>query len=1515
MEKEIGNATPGSSSSCRSKTKDAVVFDDDTAEDSTTTESIKFDSNLIVAANNSHSSDPALVANNTLGGSQSWVTTWGNDSPLLSASTSMDTTEGGAFSSRDSSEETASAQHYSIATENIIIDTIDSLSDDNAQIKQSASSVASNDDEIFLLYQEQNINNNDFRVPLFLDEFSGDHQNYYHNSGGKIITHPLNLREQDLDEQIWSNVIPRPVTPDDIIQKAIDVHHDTTVNNYQGIQHEHGKILDLEHHDLFIIPSDTDTAHHNQSPMGVCLNDDRLQPTSIIGDDQNQRRMNLIMNLQQTDPKMTSDTWWSDYGIDSHINSRATSTQLTFEEQAYINNLMGMTNNYNASSSAVLPSSSSNNQRKKKFLALLFGRRRSCIGSSYSYGKVTTENNEEIIGLPEVLENGSGDEIMQSLSSPIPGFELDNNASPTIAFSHGEIMAEHDEDIECEMTMMMLEDNIPPVTTDDDDKVYIDRYCNASTPTMSNVKSTVTIQTTTLFTSSDGTPTDNGSCGFGCSASSRTEVDIPETTTQQKISALTTSPVKSIPNYAHKEIVHRNVSSSCGAPTSTMPSTSTTAITPPKLLNTGSIRKLFGVRNRSTSHGNGGKVKTSRSFGVVGVLNRNGLKIKRVAGFRSTTVDTTSMEGNNDNEGDKKCVASSDECSVDESNYWKSILDASTNKTYYYNKKTKAVSWVKPSGYEMTKADKIASVVDEKTTGSMDQTDPDDDARSQESAKDDCAAGAVEKSELLFAKYWRATLDIPTGMTYYFNERTNMTTWTKPEGFKEKESSFDEENTEEKESSSGIHPLFNDAIIAPKTMTDGDCDVANGQVRIAVEGEQSSSLFTYLENEIAKIDSPENDNSTEASMPTSHVEVSGNISTTNGISSPTITVFGNIETIVVPEDLAIAEENDLVESEPDREVHDVNAEITPPTEVANVMSMFRELVSIDYLDKMSIDSDCSLPSTSLQQDDLAHTSAHSTSSSPRSSVKKRRLSCFRGRAPVIDRSSTEANDMEHRVSEVSTRESEDGLTKTSEFDTVDIIEVRLGANRRIDQMNCEDHRVVQASHDANSSTAPLNAIQCTSEEWERLIEHDDSIPQNTLRVRHTGDIELHRDCSNFFDVNINTTHWNGRIVGLRLPSNIDTAADTTAKPTESRVDPSNFYVGVKERNETTTLGAEWWNPWYENYDTSPDGGTHHVRHNDDVLPNSESLPIPQPFTIPPPTNILFNIYLFNQNDPSKQAIKIQTRCDGCDDTFKTLQRLQLSIQAKLYGEATTRQAKNDDGKTKSNRVEKNSSNTFLWRKKLTDVSVSAVHPTQNEDSTEFLEELRHAMTTGICNLFCVNREHQLAESKKNIQNDCYMNNVEGYERVQNAHSIATEELLRRATKEEYGKYAISLPIVPSNNSNALWIPLLLDSCPPTIISVSSSVSFREARIFVRRRIIVDVSMIYATRAQITWFANGEQVCANDSCYTPTLSDVGKTLTVVITPLGTNHDGRGCEEAYQFQRPVEAFPSFANMSIV
>jgi len=160
-----------------------------------------------------------------------------------------------------------------------------------------------------------------------------------------------------------------------------------------------------------------------------------------------------------------------------------------------------------------------------------------------------------------------------------------------------------------------------------------------------------------------------------------------------------------------------------------------------------------------------------------------------------------------------------------------------------------------------------------------------------------------------------------------------------------------------------------------------------------------------------------------------------------------------------------------------------------------------------------------------------------------------------------------------------------------------------------------------------------------------------------------------------------------------------------------------------------------------------------------------------------------------------------------------------------------------------------------------------------------------------------------------------MNNVEGYERVQNAHSIATEELLRRATKEEYGKYTISLPIVPSNNSNALWIPLLLDSCPPTIISVSSSVSFREARIFVRRRIIVDVSMIYATRAQITWFANGEQVCANDSCYTPTLSDVGKTLTVVITPLGTNHDGRGCEEAYQFQRPVEAFPSFANMSIV
>ena len=70
--------------------------------------------------------------------------------------------------------------------------------------------------------------------------------------------------------------------------------------------------------------------------------------------------------------------------------------------------------------------------------------------------------------------------------------------------------------------------------------------------------------------------------------------------------------------------------------------------------------------------------------------------------------------------------------------YWRATVDSTTNKTYYYNKKTREVSWTKPEGF-----------------GHCDE-------------------------------HWRSAKDLSTGKTYYYHKKTKEVSWTKPDGFKER---------------------------------------------------------------------------------------------------------------------------------------------------------------------------------------------------------------------------------------------------------------------------------------------------------------------------------------------------------------------------------------------------------------------------------------------------------------------------------------------------------------------------------------------------------------------------------------------------------------------------------------------------------------------------------------------------------------------------------------------------------
>jgi len=66
--------------------------------------------------------------------------------------------------------------------------------------------------------------------------------------------------------------------------------------------------------------------------------------------------------------------------------------------------------------------------------------------------------------------------------------------------------------------------------------------------------------------------------------------------------------------------------------------------------------------------------------------------------------------------------------------YWKQMVDGTTSKTYYYNKKTNEVSWSEPNGFGN--------------------------------------------------ETWKIAKDTTTGKTYYYNKQTKMVQWDKPDVFK-----------------------------------------------------------------------------------------------------------------------------------------------------------------------------------------------------------------------------------------------------------------------------------------------------------------------------------------------------------------------------------------------------------------------------------------------------------------------------------------------------------------------------------------------------------------------------------------------------------------------------------------------------------------------------------------------------------------------------------------------------------
>lgn len=101
--------------------------------------------------------------------------------------------------------------------------------------------------------------------------------------------------------------------------------------------------------------------------------------------------------------------------------------------------------------------------------------------------------------------------------------------------------------------------------------------------------------------------------------------------------------------------------------------------------------------------------------------------------------------------------------------------------------------------------------------------------------------------------------------------------------------------------------------------------------------------------------------------------------------------------------------------------------------------------------------------------------------------------------------------------------------------------------------------------------------------------------------------------------------------------------------------------------------------------------------------------------------------------------------------------------------------------------------------------------------------------------------------------------------------------------------------------------------PPTVLEVQTFENFA-ARNFVGVPLVTETNLIYATRAIITWFVDGNVVANDSKSYTPVEEDIGKSVSILITPVRPGHDGEGCEEAYEFMNAVEPLPSMPIMKL-
>lgn len=423
----------------------------------------------------------------------------------------------------------------------------------------------------------------------------------------------------------------------------------------------------------------------------------------------------------------------------------------------------------------------------------------------------------------------------------------------------------------------------------------------------------------------------------------------------------------------------------------------------------------------------------------------------------------------------------------------------------------------------------------------------------------------------------------------------------------------------------------------------------------------------------------------------------------------------------------------------------------------------------------------------------------------------------------------------------------------------------------------------------------------------------------------------------------------GRIVGLRLPSDVPPDFDEKKKPSyHRRVNPTD-YLTLMEEDMTTTTGVTT-----ATSNIAMNAGQHGLNDWKWTTGNNDATESTS-HTARATTTALLDIYLPinyasrssspGTKKPKKKIIRMIRNPN--ESVSATMRRLNMSVQKKLGGGSSTTEIRGGSkAKSKASKHTKCQTQPVLLKKRdMHERSCSSVDRTSETSTvqsitTSYEENEAVACTTlwdrfydglfpttnNACNPWNDGDDDSLydslsggSRSRSDVADGTDI--IEGYDRAEYDHSLTINEVLRRAAaiKTDLDGYVLSLPLDSSSGKNNRhrnkqeWIHFILDSCPPTITSVATFGNFEESHLFERTPIVVEVQALFATQVQIAWFINDVLVCANSSCYVPTASDVGKLVTVVLVPKRHDHSGKGREEAYQFVRCVEALPSLPIIS--